>query len=238
MKYFSIKLISFLLLTLILVDAGCENKSTGPDRILPTTTLDSYAAWSAANDIIAYVHKRYVDSDDPDSNGIYIINPDGSGKNLLYQGWYISDPDWSPYGNYIIANSNGRLVRISYPSGQADTLPVEGECWNPVWSPDGRFIAYSVRTSLRMGIYIMNLESGFIRRAVPYCDFPNWITGDSLLYVNQDRNFPVQSICISDTLGYFGRVVMPPQNNIVTYYGMKIYSNQANRVLRRSAWRV
>jgi tricorn protease-like protein len=115
-----------------------------------------------------------------------------------------------------------KLVRISFPSGQADTLTEAGEYWYPTWSPDGRHIAYSIRTGHRIGIYIMDIESGYARRVVNYCDLPNWLTSDSLLYINQDRNFPVESICISDTLGYFGRVVMPPQNNIVTYYGMKI----------------
>ncbi len=222
MKSFSVTFRRFALLGIILIITVCNKKSTEPDQFPPITWIDRDATWSASTGVIAYVHVRHFDSDDPDSSGIYTINYDGSGKRVLYEGHYIMGIDWSPDGRFLIANSNMILVRISFPSGQADTLTEAGEYWNPVWSPDGRYIAYSNRTGVWMGIYTLNLENGHTRRVINYCDFPNWLTSDSILYENRDRNFPDKSICISDTLGYFGRVVMPPKSDITTFYALRL----------------
>ena len=192
------------------------SQSTEPDHYPNTRYEDYYATWSEANGLIAYFHNRHFDdADDHDSTGIYIINPDGSDKYLLYEGHLIAGLNWSPDGQSLVVNFNMLLIRIAFPSGVADTLTATGEYWDPVWSPDGRYIAYSIRLGgYRGGIWIMNMDNGSTRRVVNYCDFANWPYLDSLLYLNLDRNYPIGAICISDTAGFFGRVVLPPQDGM------------------------
>lgn len=192
------------------------SQSTDPDNYPNVRYEDYYATWSNANGLIAYFHSRLFDSDDPDSSGVYIVDADGTDKRLLYETYLVGGLDWSPDGQSLIANTSMVLVKLSYPSGNADTLTSVGEYWDPVWSPDGARIAYSVRLNFgqRGGIYIMNMDNGLTSRVINFSDHPNWPYPDSLLYLNWDKNFPVGSICMSDTAGFFGRVVLPLQNGM------------------------
>ena len=59
--------------------------------------------------------------------------------------------------------------------------------WEPAWSPDGRFIAFSLRTR----IWVVSLESGFVERVegIESGDQPGW-SGDAAHLVYRSRPRP------------------------------------------------
>jgi len=208
-------ILCLMIFALILSISSCDDNSTQAEAYPPTRYEDYIVTWSEANGLIAYFHSRLLDSDDPDSSGIYIINPDGTNKYLLYKSFRTYSLDWSNDGRFLVVNSGKAIVRISFPSGNADTLTGIGEYWGTVWSPSGNSIAYTVRTVDSGGIYIMNVDNGVSRRAVPDCDFVDWPYPDSLLYLNVSGSGLFGAICMSDTAGIFGRVVLQAQDNII-----------------------
>ena len=199
------------LITLIIatfcVNPACGEKSTDPEPFPRTLILDYGAVWSGAHDLIAYIHDHIPGSDDPDSAGIYIIRPDGTGKRLIYQGYFMFGIDWSNDGTWIIADSNNRLVKISYPDGAADTLTGSGKYYWPVWSPDGQNILYSIHAGDNAGIYIADNNGGNGRQILAYCKAADWPYPDSLIYLNLYSQYVIGSLYISDTSGAYRREI-------------------------------
>jgi TolB protein len=92
---------------------------------------------------------------------LFVMNPDGSGVRQLTHppdGTEDSNPDWSPDGTRIvferrppsgaysiwtIGSNGGGLRRISPPCPAGDDIPkcAADDGW-PVWSPDGRHLAF------------------------------------------------------------------------------------------------
>jgi Tol biopolymer transport system component len=198
---------SRLIPLIVCFNSACGNNPSQPEQFPTTTTVDYYAVWSAHHNLIAYIHDRIPGSDDPDSSGVYIIRPDGSEKRIFYRSELTYGIDWSQDGMWLLANSSGRLVRISYPDGQVDTLTPSGEYWSPVWSPDGQQIAFSEHLGDEAGVYIMNLHGGDPKLVVSYGIAVDWPLADSLLYINLDQALPLGAICMSDTSGDFKRTL-------------------------------
>jgi len=90
------------------------------------------------------------------NNGIWLINPDGSGETKLYKsGGY---PDWSPDGT--------KIVYVSLSDWHIWTMNTDGtdkkKLTNhkgilPEWSPDGTKIAYEELTENK-GIWVINAD--------------------------------------------------------------------------------
>ncbi len=186
---------------------ACGDNPSKPNQFPLTTTIDYYAVWSAHHDLIAYIHDRFPFSDDPDSSGIYIISPDGTGKRLFYRSEFTFGIDWTQGGMWLVANSGGRLVKLSYPGGQVDTLTPSGEYWGPVWSPGGGHIAFSKHLGDEAGVYIMDPDNGNYRMVMPYGMAVDWALADSLVYINLDWALPLGAICMTDTARNFIRVM-------------------------------
>lgn len=208
-------LLSFVVALALSINPACGDNPSKPEPFPRTITIDYYAVWSAQHDLIAYIHDRIPFSDDPDSSGIYIIRPDGSDKRLFYPSRLTFGIDWSRDGRWIVANSGGRLVKISYPEGQVDTLTPSGKYWDPVWSPDGGHIAFAKHAGETRGVYTMMADGTNSKRVIEYGMFVDWPYNDSLLYLNFGNRFPVGSVCISDTSSGFGRSLYLPSSDIV-----------------------
>jgi Tol biopolymer transport system component len=77
-------------------------------------------------------------------NGLYVMNPDGSGQTPLVPG---ESPAWSPDGKKIaFTRSQGSNIDLftmnADGSGQTDLTSLSGRAYEPAWSPDGTQIAY------------------------------------------------------------------------------------------------
>ncbi len=98
-------------------------------------------------------------------HGIWLINVDSGEKREIYRG-LASFPSWSPNGKRIAYWYYGNR------SGQSDiaTIPVEGGepvtivkgfgslNWNPVWSPDGKFLYFVTNRGGNQGFWRVRID--------------------------------------------------------------------------------
>jgi hypothetical protein len=133
------------------------------------------------------------------NNELVTTRPDGSDRQRLTftPGASEFDPHISPTGDQIVYIRQETVDGVSLSSiwimdsdGQNQTqLLAEPETIyeRPVWSPDGRFIAYSATISRRFSqIFLYNMDTGDIIQltANPFNSrFPSWLpAGDALIY--------------------------------------------------------
>ncbi len=81
-------------------------------------------------------------------NNIYVVNADGSGVRQVTRTGTAKHPDIqpavSPDGGqlaYVVAGE-GAILAMPATGGPARVVAVQAVAQNPVWSPDGRYIAY------------------------------------------------------------------------------------------------
>ena len=105
----------------------------------------------------------------PRSDGLYVVNADGSGKRRLTPTAWIATPAWSPDGRKIAFVGHGLgnvYVMNADGSGQRRLMRNAAA---PSWSPDGRKIAFLGPGGLYPGgrdweIYVMNADGSGERR--------------------------------------------------------------------------
>ncbi len=141
----------------------------------PTTTLLPPLGGTGGG-VIAFVSGRDGDQE------IYImpapgpqaqVNADGSDQRRLTNdpsanGW----PNWSPDGKQMAFQSNrsgalniyvmdvlsGSRADDSKVSQLTNSQPGRGGSWEPAWSPDGKWIAYSAQQTSGSDIFLVNLD--------------------------------------------------------------------------------
>jgi Tol biopolymer transport system component len=77
---------------------------------------------------------------------LYVMTAEGTGIRALAETLDVRDAaSWSPDGKYVVASADeglgGRIFKIPVDGGVPERLTTEVS-YNPVWSPDGRFILY------------------------------------------------------------------------------------------------
>jgi Tol biopolymer transport system component len=214
LAYIDLLLSSLGIVAVVLSVGACDNSPDSPVDAIDISQIDIRPAWSSANNLIAYVHYHELGSTDPDSSGVYTIRPDGTEKRLLYESFLTYSLDWSSNGRWVLANTNSRLVRISYPDGWPDTLTAPGEYWGAVYSPDDSVIAFAKHLGDERGIYIMPVMGGEARLIARYALNVDWPYTDSLLYMNLNLD-NTGAIFMCDTTGQFQRMVLPEQGNFI-----------------------
>lgn len=106
---------------------------------------------------------------------IWTMNIDGSGKTRLtfFTGYLDSladGPDWSPDGSKIVFisyrdNPNGEIYVMDADGGRQTRLTFDDfEAFDPVWSPNGQYIAFGASTTDGSDIYIMLADGSNINR--------------------------------------------------------------------------
>lgn len=209
----SSRLPGLILTTIILLICNCDGENqTKPiidiDPPPDGSAFDKRACWSETHDLIAYAHARaWSYLNDPDSAGIYLINPDGTEKRLFLMAERVRGIDWSPDGDWIVANIGSELWKISYPGGIVDTILTSGEYYYPSWSPDGTSICYADHLGANRGIYIVDSNGLNRELIIPYGHNPVWVYMDSLAYINFDTILTAGSLCMANLMNNQKRVI-------------------------------
>ncbi len=220
--------------------AACNKKTTNGDIVSHdppgphTAVLDWSASWNQINNKIAYMHGAIDTADTVYPSGIYVMDPDCSNRIRIFLSRRVINLDWSPDGQWVIANERSLLFKISYADGAVDTLLRGSEYYYPVWSPDGSKIACVLRGGPTSGIYTLNHDGSEYRLIIPWGDFPVWFSPDSILYLNLDSDLPVGSICISDARGQNRRLVVDGSSCGITRFE-KINAHFGNKRVTASA---
>ena len=114
---------------------------TGETRLPGTSSADAWPAWSPNGAQIA------VRSLEGGSDGIYVLDVDGSGRRRVVEGgaW----PAWSPDGRRI-AYSDGEHIYVvnADGGGRRRITSMPGAKDSPTWSHDGRKIAFRLNDAI------------------------------------------------------------------------------------------
>ncbi|MEJ2560232.1 MAG: hypothetical protein P8186_29260 [Anaerolineae bacterium] len=113
---------------------------SGVTKLTQGAGIDAMPAWSPQGDKIAYYG----------SEGLYIVDADGSGRpELVWPGSTMS-PAWSPDGSRIAFADKGSLYALDIESRQAVPLTDDSlTSDDPAWSPDGKQIAFTIMPFMR-----------------------------------------------------------------------------------------
>jgi dipeptidyl aminopeptidase/acylaminoacyl peptidase len=152
---------------------------------------DSFPVWSPNGKWIAYV----MEDDIQDTTAVYVIHPDGTGRWRLseYAPEYGGQLSWSPDGRLAFIGAyddseEENLVVADVADRSVNVLPRPFEGGTPVWSPDGKRIAY---LGLLGAIFTMRPDGSGRRRLArtgTADSSPTWSSdGKSLLFVGAGR---------------------------------------------------
>lgn len=109
---------------------------------------------------IAYI------SDQDGAQQIYLMDADGNNQQKVtnLHGANLSDLDWSPDGKEIVFANNGDIYRLKLETMSVVQLTSNpGEDYRPVWSPDGKLIAYVSDRGGPYDVWTMKLNGANVR---------------------------------------------------------------------------
>jgi Tol biopolymer transport system component len=94
-------------------------------------------------------------------DGVYVMNPDGSGQTLLVAGGW--DPEWSPDGTRMAYSYNDHLYVMNADGSNANRLTTHPDRsdGNSKWSPDGTqitFLGFTMSDGFRRETYLINAD--------------------------------------------------------------------------------
>jgi TolB protein len=98
------------------------------------------------------------------------MNANGGNVRRLPTNGYCDSPSWSPRGDKIVftmrtGNSNYDIYIYDLRASNVTKLTSgRGNNEDPVWSPDGRFIAFSSTRDGKREIFIMSIDGLSIRK--------------------------------------------------------------------------
>lgn len=128
------------------------------------------------------VYRRWL-NDGSTPSGLYAIPLGGGPPHLVVAGPKVSDAQFSPDGRWLAFNDEGQIHKI-HPDGTARTLlagprsypdsanhtAYVGNCFSPLWHPDGQQLAYSFNIDYRSGqagLWVMKADGTQAQRV---CD--------------------------------------------------------------------
>lgn len=135
-------------------------------RMTRNRAIDCSPTWAPNGNEIAFVSDRTL------SPQIYIMDRFGGGvRRLTRRGSYNTSPAWSPGGDaiaYVSRENNLYRLRLITPDGMfEETLYTDYLSYeDPVWAPNGRHLAATVRYGGKPWIVVIDTESGNKRRLV------------------------------------------------------------------------
>jgi Tol biopolymer transport system component len=142
-------------LLLLLVTPGCGSRAS-PSLLAGLRWVDETPSWSPDGREIVFASNRPSPKGSIDQ--LYVMSADGSGvRRLTWSDEDAREPSFSPDGKWIVYTANaldasgdysgaGAIDAISADGGQVRFLSrgLRGDADHPSWSPDGRWIAFSI----------------------------------------------------------------------------------------------
>jgi TolB protein len=126
--------------------------------------------WSPAGDLIVFVRNWGASSSVGD---VTVARSDGSGARMLGRGHW---PSFSPDGESVAYSNDETIYVVPVDGGMPRVVTRDG--YAPVWSPDGRYLAFARVTECGHAvcsgrIYVMPAEGGVARPVTPLIGDPS-----------------------------------------------------------------
>lgn len=204
----SLSILTAALLGLTL--SSCEKPYTPVDASLTDASPD----WSPDGSTVVYCHVHFslVGGDlkaFPESSGFWLVNSDGTGARMLRSHLGFMHLDWSPDGQWLAFSEDRRIWKLKVTGDILEQILSNSTGLNdtPMWSPDGRRIAFNRFQSDGMtGTYTM-AANGTDLRFVGYGGGSSWSPdGKRLAYIGYHY------IGIRDTNGTNDRKLVTTQS--------------------------
>lgn len=168
-------------------------------------------------DVDMFTGYRTVDSR---LQGIWIVDPRDGGR---YRVWASGrNPRWSPSGQEIVFVDNNQVCVVNYKGGQYRQLTPGG--WNnlPVWSGDGRMLAYESNWESTNGyeIWIMYYDT-MIGRSIANggCAIYDWLWDSEHMLMSGGGDTGRARFSIVDTSGTNVETLWEFANNVYVERG-------------------
>lgn len=187
--------IAMLLTGLSVFLSGCsEDNPDGPNppQSADYSQIDFEPSWSNSADRIAYVHNDL----NPDNNGIYIVNSDGTGIERLMNGFF-KNPDWLPGDSVILFNLDDHIYKVNINSKDIAQLTVDGKNHFPRASNDGRIAFVYTQNSVSHAA-VMNSDGQQRILVEDGVSYVNWFNNNILVCFKPIRDHSGNQI--GDTL--------------------------------------
>jgi Tol biopolymer transport system component len=151
----------------------------------------------------------YVQSENGESSGLFIVNVDGSDNRRFLEGSSeVADPAWSPDGTRIAyvglesfsnleagphfqlfvinANGSGKTRLNTKEPADFRSFAYPPEASGPAWSPDGSRLVYVSRTDGNEEIYVTGLFGGHQRltQNAAADTLPAWVSADRISFTS------------------------------------------------------
>jgi Tol biopolymer transport system component len=166
------------------------------ERRLHQTTYrfhESNGAWSPDGKKLAFEGRTHQDWRvlDPGRDGLYVMNPDGTGRRLLVRG-NVDDPAWAADGRRIafaLGARGNQAIHVWAEGGAVTRLTGFVGATRPTWAPDGAKIAFqhgpppeATGRALRPSLYVMRWDGSGARR-IGFGGAPEWApSGEKILF--------------------------------------------------------
>lgn len=99
----------------------------------------------------------------PAEPNLYVVNADGTGERLLADS--ASHARFSPDGREIVFDRSGEIWTMNADGSDQNRLTQGEPDWEPVWSPNGREIAFLHGSPYQL--YVMNVDGSGQRQLAP-----------------------------------------------------------------------
>jgi Tol biopolymer transport system component len=130
-----------------------------------------------------------------DVGSLVVMNPDGSGQQVIYEGSALfHHADWSPDGQWIAFSAtsedpegqdNAELYVVPAGGGEPVQLTDHlGLDWGATWSPDSSLIAFSSDRATDVDLYVISRDGGQATRLTDFVgdeSGPAWSPDGSLI---------------------------------------------------------